>query len=217
MTTAKEITTSGSKDKTATFILLSTDEKLTRTELKKTFRVKNGRLITIKGKYWHIGNLFDQLNAIKNSDPCRGVYLNFDSIKQVTHIYIVAQSSCTKTFGLVKYSNEFLGGYDLSQNKLEELETLLQEYREIASYCGQSKQALTQLQNNTHKVAHNGIGDSNRLQQLIKDIELEFAAFSYPNFYQALEKINSWREQHQWTDIESKGPAQNDSQGQLAA
>ena len=60
-----EITTDPVEEKKGTFILFSTKDKLTRTELKTAFRVKKGRLISTKGNNWQIGSLFDRLIAIK--------------------------------------------------------------------------------------------------------------------------------------------------------
>ena len=83
-------TLSASDEKSATFILFNTKEKLTITELKRAFRVKKGRLLSIKGKNCQVVNLFDQLNAIKNSISRDGKYFNFEGNKLTTHIYIVA-------------------------------------------------------------------------------------------------------------------------------
>jgi hypothetical protein len=213
MTTPQDI----AEEKNATFILFSTTDKLTRTELKKAFRVKKGRLLSTKGKNWQVGNLFDQLNAVKNSLPDEGKYFNFDGDKHVTHIYIVAQRSCTKTFGLVRYFDQFLGGYDVSPSALKQLEILLDEYRDVASFCGHGKGSISGLNVRANQIAQKGIGDSNKIQNLITQLKVEFDQFANPNLEKAKEKINLWREQHRWSDIDSQSSAQNDAQSQLAA
>jgi len=206
-----------SVEKNATFILFSTANKLTRTELKKAFRVKKGSLLLTKGENWQVGNLFDQLHAIKNSIPDEGNYFNFDENKKVTHIYIIPQRSCTKTFALLKYFDQFVGGYDVSPSILNQLQVLIEEYRSVSSFCGHGKISISKIKEGINQIAQNGIAASDKIESLITQLQVEFDDFSNPNLKHAKEKINLWREQHQWSDVDSHKSAQNDSQSQMAA
>ena len=212
-----EITTDPVEEKKGTFILFSTKDKLTRTELKTAFRVKKGRLISTKGKNWQIGSLFDRLIAIKNSLPDEGEYFNFDQNKKVTHIYIVAQRSCTTSFGLLKYFDQFVGGYDTSPSALEQLQNLTVEYGNVAYFCEHGEHAISQLKQAANQIVQNGIGASDKLDALISQLKIEIDDLAKPNLEHTKAKINLWCEQHHWTHIDSQNEVQNDSQNQLAA
>jgi hypothetical protein len=212
-----EITTEPPVEKKATFILFSTKEKLTLTELKMAFRVKKGRLISTKGKNWQIGNLFDRLFAIKNSLPDEGEYFNFDQNKKVTHIYIVAQRSCTTSFGLLKYFDQFLGGYDTSPSALEQLQDLIEEYGEVAAFSAHGKASISHLNKVANQIVQIGLGSCSKIDNLCTQLQDEVNEFAMPNLGHAKEKINLWCEQHHWTHIDSQDKAQNDLQTQLAA
>jgi len=212
-----EITTEPPVEKKATFILFSTKEKLTLTELKMAFRVKKGRLISTKGKNWQIGNLFDRLFAIKNSLPEEGEYFKFDQNKKVTHIYIVAQRSCTASFGLLKYFDQFLGGYDTSPSALEKLQDLIEEYGEVAAFSAHGKASISHLNKVANQIVQIGLGSCSKIDNLCTQLQDEVDEFAIPNLGHAKEKINLWCEQHHWTHIDSQDTAQNDLQTQLAA
>jgi hypothetical protein len=212
-----EITTEPPVEKKATFILFSTKEKLTLTELKMAFRVKKGRLISTKGKNWQIGNLFDRLFAIKNSLPEEGEYFKFDQNKKVTHIYIVAQRSCTTSFGLLKYFDQFLGGYDTSPSALEKLQDLIEEYGEVAAFSAHGKASISHLNKVANQIVQIGLGSCSKIDNLCTQLQDEVNEFAMPNLGHAKEKINLWCEQHHWTHIDSQDKAQNDLQTQLAA
>jgi len=212
-----EITTDPVEEKKGTFILFSTKDKLTRTELKTAFRVKKGRLIATKGKNWQIGSLFDRLIAIKNSLPDEGEYFNFDQNKKVTHIYVVAQRSCTTSFGLLKYFDQFLGGYDTSPSALEKLQNLIMEYGDVVYFCEHGEHTISQLKQAANQIVQNGIGASDKLDALITQLKIEIDDLAKPNLKHTKEKINLWCEQHHWTHIDSQDTAQNDLQTQLVA
>ena len=212
-----EITTEPPVEKKATFILFSTKEKLTLTELKMAFRVKKGRLISTKGKNWQIGNLFDRLFAIKNSLPEEGEYFKFDQNKKVTHIYIVAQRSCTTSFGLLKYFDQFLGGYDTSPSALEKLQDLIEEYGEVAAFSVSGKSSTSHLSKIATQIVQIGIGSCSNVDNLCTQLQDEIDVLAKPNLEHTKAKINLWCEQHHWTHIDSQDKAQNDLQTQLAA
>lgn len=204
-------------EKSATFILFSTDENLTRTELNKAFRVKKGRLISMKGKFWQTGNLFDKLIAIKNSIPDEGIFFNFDFDRPVTHIYIVAQRSCTTSFALLKYYDQFRGGFDVSPSALEELQDLMEDYGQVASFYEFFKATFSRLNSTANEIGKKGRGVSSTIEMMCCQLEVEFTNFAKPNLELAKEKIDLWRDQHQWTHIDTTDKAQNDIQTPLAA
>ena len=212
-----EITADPVEEKKGTFILFSTKNKLTRTELKMAFRVKKGRLISTKGKNWQIGRLFDRLIAIKKSLPDEGKYFNFDQNKKVTHIYIVAQRSCTTSFGLLKYFDQFLGGYDTSPSALEKLQNLIMEYGNVVYFYEHGEHAISQLKQAANQIVQNGIGTSKKLDASIAQLKIEIDDLAKPNLEHTKAKIDLWCEQHNWTHIDSQDTAQNDLQTQLAA
>jgi len=205
------------KDKNGTFILFSTTAKLTSAELKKVFKVKKGKLICIKRKNRDAGYLFDKLIAINNSVPDEGKYFNFDDKKQVTHIYSVAQRSCTKSFALLKYFDQFLGGYDVNLHALNDLDELIDEYQNAASFFKQSKNDTSLIQSRAKTISQKGIVSNDKINYLIGQLQIELDEFSKFNLDHSKEMINLWRAQHQWTDIESEDKSINDSQDQLAA
>ncbi len=68
-----------------TLILFSTKRNLTRTELKKTFGVKKGKLLKVGRHFWDEGEIFSKLFAIQSSSIEEGRYYDFDDKKWVTH------------------------------------------------------------------------------------------------------------------------------------
>ena len=212
-----EITADPVEEKKGTFILFSTKGKLTSTELKMAFRVKKGRLIPTKGKNSQVGILFDRLIAIKNSLPDEEKFFNFQMDKPVTHVFIVAQNSCTTTFGLLKYFDQFLGGYDVSLSSLDQLHDLIDEYGEVASFSAHGKASISHLNKVANQIVQIGLGSCLNIDNLCTQLKGEIDDLAKPNLEHTKAKIDLWCEQHHWTHIDSQDTAQNDLQTQLAA
>ena len=135
----------------------------------------------------------------------------------MTHIYIVAQRSCTTSFGLLKYFDQFVGGYDTSPSALEQLQNLTVEYGNVAYFCEHGEHTISQLKQAANQIVQNGIGASDKLDALITQLKIEIDDLAKPNLEHTKAKINLWCEQHHWTHIDSQDTAQSDLQTQLAA
>ncbi|PUE36794.1 hypothetical protein, partial [Limnohabitans sp. Hippo4] len=128
-----------------TLILFSTNQNLTRTDLKKTFAVKKGKLFHARKENASVADVFDNLFAVRESRPAEGLFFNYKSKNPITHIYIVGQGTCVKEFAILKYGTQLLGGFEATTFELLEIKKLLEAYRVIALFCMEGKSALNRL------------------------------------------------------------------------
>jgi hypothetical protein len=87
----------------------------------------------------------------------------------------------------------------------------------MSTDLGECQISISKIKEEINQIAQNGIAASDKIESLITQLQVEFDDFSNPNLKHAKEKINLWREQHQWSDVDSQKSAQNDSQSQMAA
>ena len=198
------------EERKATFILFSSTKKLTHLDLKKTFRVKKGKLFPIKRKHFEEGELFNKLNAVRASKPNEGMYFNFNEMNVVTHIYVVDQHTCTKDFAILKYGPELLGGFDVCPSALEELSKLLEAYREIASFCGHGRYSLDELHQRSKAITNSAIQTSSKFTDLLTEAVESFEGFTQPILSLARGKVDEWFEAHYWKDVYSAVDAVDD-------
>ena len=211
------LNTKPTEDKHATLILFSTSQKLTRTNLKKIFRVKKGKLFQIKRKHMAEGDLFDTLNAVRFAKSEEGQYFNFDNMNPITHIYVVKQHSCTKDFALLKYGAELVGGFDVCPSQLHELAELLEAYRQVASLCGHGRHSLRGLYERSILISNTQPTKTCKFTDSLLSAVESFDDFANPIITLAKSKVDDWYESHIWQDVYSSHESKNDKLNQLAA
>ena len=204
-------------DKEVTFILFSTQQKLTLTELKKTFRVKKGKLFKIRNDMYELGKLFEAIQLIKNSIPNDDKFFNFDGIQHVTHIYVVKSKTCTKDFAVMKFGDELIGGYDIKRSDLRILEEIRNEYVKATSKCSHAIHIIRDLKNHTLNISNSNINLSIQLNEMVDLLRSSFYEFAKPDMEKWKKEIIQWDEKHRWEDVYYKVEATNDPTEKLAA
>lgn len=204
-----------------TIILFGTNRNLTRTELKKTFAVKKGKLFKNKIKSKNKQDvdivLFDRLFAVRAARPADGLFFNFESKKFVSHIYVVSQGTCIKDFAILKYGTELLGGFDVLRSELEELDEFLDAYKEIANFCIRGKNTLNSLHQQTETMTDSHHITSSKFKKLLSKSLKELEDMTYPIISLAKDKVDAWYEMHFWKDVYSSSEAVSDKPIKLAA
>ena len=198
---------SNSEQKPVTVILFSTNRNLTRTELKKTFAVKKGKLYKARKRHDIETDVFDMLFAVRASRPAEGLFFNYESKKFVSHTYVVAYGSCIKDFALLKYGSELLGGFDVFKSEMEELQKLLEAYRAVASFCIRGKNTLNGLQQQAEIVADSHVITSSKFKELLSKSLQELNDMTNPAISLAKDKVDGWFDQHAWKDAYSSSEA----------
>jgi hypothetical protein len=148
-------------DKEVTFILFSTQQKLTLTKLKKTSRVKKGKLFKIRNEMYELGELFQAIQLIKDSISNDDKFFNFDGIQNVTHIYVVKSKTCTKDFAVMKFGDELIGGYDINRSDLRIFEEIRNEYVKATLKCSHSIHIIRDQKNYTSNISNSNINLGN--------------------------------------------------------
>ncbi len=181
-----------------TLILFSTKRNLTRTELKKTFGVKKGKLLKVGRHFWDEGEIFSKLFAIQSSSIEEGRYYDFDDKKWVTHFYILNNHSYIKDFAILKYGEELLGGFDLCRSDAEKLEKILTTYQSYVSLIASSKRMLEDLLKNASAPEIEDCIEKNKLIKSLTRAEHSFKNFIHPKLALTKKEIDAWYQAHRW-------------------
>ena len=209
--------TSKSVQRPITIIFFSLNRNLTRTELKKTFAVKKGKLFLAKKEHAGIAHMFDTLFAVRSSRPAEGLYFDHQNKNSITHIYVVAQGTYVKEFAILKYGTQLIGGFDVSKIELEEIEKILQAYRDIASSCMNSKFFMNGLLEQADKIIGSKTMDSCVYKDLLSKSAQELNDMTYPIISLAKNKVDEWFERYFWKDVDFSPEAVTDKPIQLSA
>ena len=207
---------SNSDKKRVTVILFGTIRNLTRTELKKTFSVKKGKLSHVR-KFSFEADVFNDLFAVRASRPTEGLFFNYESKNSVSHIYVVNQGTCIKDFAMLKYGKDLLGGFDVFKSDLEDVQKLLEAYKAIASFCIRGKNTLNSLHKQIEMITDSNLVTSSKFKELLSKSVQELEDRTYPIISLAKDKVDTWYEMHFWKDIYSSSEAVSDKPIQLAA
>ena len=207
---------SNSNQNKFTVILFSTNRNLNRTELKKTFAVKNGKLFKARNRHSIATDLFDRLFAVRASSPADGLFFNYESKNSVSHIYVVAQGTSIKDFAILKYGEELLGGFDVFKSELDDVQDLLEEYRATASFCTRGKNALNSLHQQAEMMTDSHLVTSSKLKEFLSKSVQELEGITYPIISLAKDKVDSWYDKHFWKDVSLSSEAVCDKPIQLA-
>jgi hypothetical protein len=197
-----ELTDEESQMLQSTFIFFSTKKKLTISQLRKDFLIKNGSLIKITRKdYWRamqVERLYAVMAAdLKNEDE----FYNFSNQKKLTHILITPFQTCTKSIGLIKYTNEIIGGLDISNKDLESVENLFSKYQS----CVNSVISKNNLTSAMKKIMQSLLNERIANEPFPKEVADQF--FDSLNNYldpllaNAHQAIVDWHEEHRWRDV----------------
>jgi hypothetical protein len=189
-----------STQKPVTLILFSTKRNLTRTELKKTFGVKKGKLLKVGRHQRAEGDVFNKLFAIQSSSIEDGRYYDFDDKKWVTHFYILSNLSCIKDFAVLKYGEELLGGFDLSRSDAEKLQKILTTYQSYASLITSSKRMLEDLLKKASAPEIEDCLEKTKLIESLTGADHLFKNFIYPKLAVTKQEVDVWYQTHRWKD-----------------
>lgn len=192
-----------SPQKSVTLVLFGTKRNLTRTELKKTFGVKNGKLLKVGKHYWVEGETFSKLFAIQSSSIDEERYYDFDNEKWVTHFYILNNHSYIKDFAVLKYGKELLGGFDLCRSDAEELEKILTTYQSYVSLCASSKRMLEDFLKKASAPEIEDCLEKSKLIELLAEAEKSFKNFIHPKLALTKREVDAWYQKHLWKDANS--------------
>ena len=196
-----ESTNSG--ERPITLILFSSNRNLTRTELKKTFAVKKGKLFRASKEHSYVAEVFDILFAVRASRPAEGLFFNYESKNHITHFYVVDQGTCVKEFAILKYGTQLVGGFDTCRSELLEIKKLLEAYRVIAIFCIEGRSSLNRLHQQVDEIIESKLMDPTEYSNSISKTAQELNDMTYPIISLAKDKVDDWFDRHFWKNIDS--------------
>ena len=196
-----ESTNSG--ERPITLILFSSNRNLTRTELKKTFAVKKGKLFRATKEHASVADVFDNLFAVRASRPAEGLFFNYKSKNPITHFYVVGQGTCVKEFAILKYGTQLLGGFDACTSELLAVKKLLEAYRVITLFCMEGRGSLNRLHHQVDEIIDSQLMDPTEYSNLISKTAQELNDMTYPIISLAKDKVDDWFDRHFWKDVDS--------------
>lgn len=212
MSSVKEesTTVSNADQKRVTIILFGTNRNLTRTELKKIFAVKKGKLYKARNRHDIEIDVFDMLFAVRESRPVDGLFFNYESKNSVSHMYVVAQGACIQDFAILKYGTELLGGFDVVKSEMEDVQKLLEAYRAVTSFSIRGKNSLNSLHQQTEMITDSHVITSSKFQELLSKSLQELNAMTNPIIASTKDKVDEWFEKHFWKNDHSSCKVVND-------
>ena len=206
-----------SVERPITLILFSSNRNLTRTELKKTFAVKKGKLFHVRKEHASVADVFDNLFAVRASRPAEALFFNYKSKNPITHFYIVGQGTCVKEFAILKYGTQLLGGFDACTSELLAIKKLLEAYRVITLFCMEGKSSLNRLHHQVDEIIDSQLMDSTAYSNLLSKSAQELNNMTYPIICLAKDKVDEWYDRHFWKDVDGSPEAMTDKSIQLSA
>ena len=206
-----------SVERPITLILFSSNRNLTRTELKKTFAVKKGKLFHARKEHASVADAFDNLFAVRASRPAEALFFNYKSKNPITHFYIVGQGTCVKEFAILKYGTQLLGGFDACTSELLEIKKLLEAYRVITLFCMEGKSSLNRLHHQVDEIIDSQLMDSTAYSNLLSKSAQELNDMTYPIICLAKDKVDEWFDKHFWKDVDLTPEAVTDKPIELSA
>ena len=206
-----------SVERPITLILFSSNRNLTRTELKKTFAVKKGKLFHVRKEHASVADVFDNLFAVRASRPAEALFFNYKSKNPITHFYIVGQGTCVKEFAILKYGTQLLGGFDACTSELLAIKKLLEAYRVITLFCMEGKSSLNRLHHQVDEIIDSQLMDSTAYSNLLSKSAQELNDMTYPIICLAKDKVDEWFDKHFWKDVDLTPEAVTDKPIELSA
>ena len=206
-----------SVERPITLILFSSNRNLTRTELKKTFAVKKGKLFHVRKEHASVADVFDNLFAVRASRPAEALFFNYKSKNPITHFYIVGQGTCVKEFAILKYGTQLLGGFDACTSELLAIKKLLEAYRVITLFCMEGKSSLNRLHHQVDEIIDSQLMDSTAYSNLLSKSAQELNNMTYPIICLAKDKVDEWFDKHFWKDVDLTPEAVTDKPIELSA
>ena len=206
-----------SVERPITVILFSSNRNLTRTELKKTFAVKKGKLFHVRKEHASVADVIDNLFAVRASRPAEALFFNYKSKNPITHFYIVGQGTCVKEFAILKYGTQLLGGFDACTSELLAIKKLLEAYRVITLFCMEGKSSLNRLHHQVDEIIDSQLMDSTAYSNLLSKSAQELNDMTYPIICLAKDKVDEWFDKHFWKDVDLTPEAVTDKPIELSA
>ena len=199
-----------SVERPITVILFSSNRNLTRTELKKTFAVKKGKLFHPRKEHAFVADLFDNLFAVRASRPAEGLFYDHDSKNSVSHFYIVDQGTCKKEFAILKYDTQLLGGFDVVSSEMKAIHELMEAYRVITFFCMECRSSLNRLHDLVDEIENSQLMDLSAYSNLLSKSAQELNDVTYPIICLAKDKVDEWYDRHFWKDVDVSPKAATD-------
>ena len=206
-----------SVERPITVILFSSNRNLTRTELKKTFAVKKGKLFHTRKEQAFVADLFDNLFAVRASRPAEGLFFDHKSKNSISHCYVVDQGACVKEFAILKYGKRLLGGFDFFSSELSDIHELLEAYRVITFFCMEGRSSLNRLHHQVDVINGSQLMDLSAYSNMLSKSAQELHDATYPIICLAKDKVDGWYDRHFWKDVDSSLEAVTDKPIELSA
>ena len=214
-----------------TFIFFSSTKNLGIRQLRKDFRISKGKLVKIKKNDYYLKVQIETLYAVLsnqlgdlNNHEVRCKFYDFLPKNELTHILITPYQTCTKIFGLLRYTDEIIGGVDVSPDEWDELPVLLDKYGKCVNALLVKDNFIHALKHNLEELEVSELTTEPFSKDAFTDIHDSIGSYLNPLLLNRLSAIKNWQELHRWRDISevigqtsaAKFPA-NENIEQLAA
>ena len=209
--------TTNSEERPITVICFSLNRDPTRTELKKTFAVKKGKLFHARNEHTIVADLFNNLFAVRASRPAEGLFFDHKSKNSISHCYVVDQGACVKEFAILKYGKQLLGGFDFFSSELSDIHELLEAYRVITFFCMEGRSSLNRLHHQVDVIKGSQLMDLSAYSNMLSKSAQELHDATYPIICLAKDKVDGWYDRHFWKDVDSSLEAVTDKPIELSA
>ena len=194
--------TTNSEERLITVICFSLNRDPTRTELKKTFAVKKGKLFHARKEHTIVADLFNNLFAVRASRPAEGLFYDHKSKNSISHFYVVDQGVCAKEFAILKYGTQLLGGFDVVSSEMKDIHELMEAYRVITFFCMEGRSSLNRLHHLVDKTVDSQLMDLSAYSNLLSKSAQELNDVTYPIICLAKDKVDEWYDRHFWKDVD---------------
>jgi len=191
-----------------TLIFFSSTKNLGIRQLRKDFRICKGKLVKIKKDDYDLkvqietfyAVLSNQLGDLNNHEV-RCKFYDFLPKNKLTHILVAPYQTCTKIIGHLKYTDEIIGGVDVSPEEWDELSLLLDEYGKCVNALVTKDNFLHALKQNFKQLEVFELTSEPFSKNLFTDIQDAIGSYLNPLLLDRLSAIKNWQELHRWRDI----------------
>lgn len=184
-----------------TLIFFSTKKKLTVTQLRKDFRIKKGKLFKLPKIDFDTTSKIEKLYAILAAQLANNVFYSFKDQKKLTHIFAAPFQTCTKSLGWLKYTNDLIGGLDVSPNDWENLNVMIEKYQHCTKAVVAKKDLTSSLMENMLDLVKQGITNEPFSTEVSDQFFNSLKNYLDPLLDNAHRAIVDWHEEHRWRDV----------------
>ena len=184
-----------------TLIFFSTKKKLTVTQLRKDFRIKKGKLFKLAKIDFDTTLKIEKLYAILAAQLANNEFYSFAGQKNLTHIFATPFQTGTKSLGWLKYSNDLIGGLDVSPTDWENLEGMLGNYASCVNAVIAKTNLTSGLMERTLDLVKQGIANEPFPTEVSDQFFTSLNNYLDPLLANAHQAIVDWHEEHRWRDV----------------